>query len=145
MQSSTEKGVWDTELTTDNAESLNRIITGYASHSLRTISLVYRDFQQWLPPGARIVDDEEVVFEDILKDLVFFSLVSIRGLLREGAQEAVQAYLKAGAIVRIVTGDNILTTKAITREYGILSSIPRSSDIAIEGAEFRSLSIEERG
>jgi Ca2+-transporting ATPase len=146
MQSSTEKGVWDTELTTDNAESLNRIITSYASHSLRTISLAYRDFQQWPPPGARIVDDGEVVFEDILKDLVFFGLVGIRDPLREGAQEAVQACLKAGAIVRMVTGDNILTAKAIAKECGLLSSTPTAMrpDIAMEGPEFRSLSIEER-
>jgi P-type Ca2+ transporter type 2C len=148
MQSSTEKGVWDTELTTDDAASLNRIITGYASHSLRTISLVYRDFQQWPPPRARIVDDGEVVFEDILKDLVFFGLVGIRDPLREGAREAVQACLKAGAIVRMVTGDNILTAKAIAKECGILSPAPTPvascSDIAMEGAEFRSLSTEER-
>ena len=143
MQSSTEKGVWDTELTRDNVESLNQIIASYASHSLRTISLVYRDFQQWPPPGARILDDGEVVFEDILKDLVFFGLVGIRDPLREGAQEAVQACLKAGAIVRMVTGDNILTAKAIAKECGILSSTPSYSDIAMEGAEFRSLSTEE--
>ena len=146
MQSSTEKGVWDTELTTDNAEALNRIITGYASHSLRTISLVYRDFQQWPPPGARIVDDGEVIFEDVLKDLVFFGLLGIRDPLREGAQEAVEACLKAGAIVRMVTGDNILTAKAIAKECGILSSTPTAtrSDIAMEGLEFRSLSTKEK-
>jgi len=148
MQSSTENGVWDTELTTDDAESLNRIITGYASHSLRTISLVYRDFQQWPQPGARIVDDGKVAFEDILKDLVFFGLVGIRDPLREGTQEAVQACLKAGAIVRMVTGDNILTAKAIAKECGILSSTPTTmasySDIAMEGADFRFLSTEDR-
>jgi Ca2+-transporting ATPase len=34
IQYSTEKGVWDTKLTTENTEYLNQIITSYASHSL---------------------------------------------------------------------------------------------------------------
>ncbi|KAF8860890.1 putative plasma membrane calcium-transporting ATPase [Acephala macrosclerotiorum] len=147
-QSSTEGGVWDTNLLPDNVEYLNQIISSYASHSLRTISLVYRNFEQWPPPGAKIMEDGEVVFEDIIKDLVFFGLVGIRDPLREGAQEAVQACLKAGATVRMVTGDNILTAKAIAKECGILSSTPSAmaanGDIAMEGSAFRALSTEER-
>jgi P-type Ca2+ transporter type 2C len=76
--------------------------------------------------------------------LVFWGLVGIRDPLREGAQEAVLACHKAGAIVRMVTGDNILTAKAIAKECGILSSTTSTSDIAMEGAEFRALSIEDR-
>jgi Ca2+-transporting ATPase len=144
IQLPTEKGIWDTDMTPDTAESLNHIITNYASHSLRTISLVYRDFEQWPPAGAQRMNDGEVVFEDILKDLVFLGLVGIRDPLREGAQEAVLACHKAGAVVRMVTGDNILTAKAIAKECGILSSTTPTSDIAMEGAEFRSLSTEDR-
>jgi len=147
IQFSAEKGVWDTELTTDDAESLNRLITGYASHSLRTISLVYRDFEQWPPTGARTLDDGEVVFEDILKDLVFFGLVGIRDPLRKGAKEAVEACRRAGATVRMVTGDNILTAKAIAKECGILSTtttgVAANNDIVMEGRDFRALSPED--
>jgi Ca2+-transporting ATPase len=147
MQFSAEKGVWDTELTTDDAEYLNRLITSYASHSLRTISLVYRDFERWPPPGAKVLEDGEVVFEDILKDLVFFGLVGIRDPLRDGAKEAVEACRKAGATVRMVTGDNILTAKAIAKECGILSSASRdnaaNNDVVMEGSEFRALSPED--
>ncbi|KAI9654616.1 MAG: hypothetical protein M1829_000902 [Trizodia sp. TS-e1964] len=147
MQYSVEKGVWDIELTTENSESLNQIISGYASHSLRTISFVYRDFGEWPPPGTRILDGGEVVFEDILQNLVFFGLVGIHDPLREGTQEAVQACHKAGVIVRMVTGDNILTAKAMAKECGILSSPTLATaaaiDITMEGPEFRSLSPEE--
>jgi Ca2+-transporting ATPase len=148
IESSTKKGVWDTQLSTNTAESLNRIITSYASHSLRTISLVYRDFEQWPPAGARLMDDGEVVFEDILRDLVFLGLVGIRDPLREGAREAVQDCHKAGAVVRMVTGDNLLTAKAIAKECGILSSTTTAatdeSDLAMEGPDFRALSTEEK-
>jgi P-type Ca2+ transporter type 2C len=66
--------------------------------------------------------------------------------LREGAQEAVQACRKAGAIVRMVTGDNILAARAIAKECGILSSTATAmaSDIAMEGPEFTALSTEKR-
>jgi len=76
----------------------------------------------------------------------FFGLVGIRDPLHGGAHEAVQACRKAGAIVRMVTGDNILTAKAIAKECGILSSTTTAmaSDIAMEGPEFRALSTEER-
>jgi P-type Ca2+ transporter type 2C len=150
IQYSTEKGVWHTELTADDTKSLSQTITGYASHSLRTISLVYRDFEQWPPPGVQIMDDGEVVFEDILKDLVFFGIVGIHDPLRDGAREAVQACRRAGVIVRMVTGDNILTAKAIAKECGILSSTTTATvatatgDIAMEGPEFRALSTEDR-
>ena len=60
-----------------------------------------------------------------------------------------QACLKAGAIVRMVTEDNILIAKAIAKECGILSFTPTAmagcSDIAMERAEFRSLSTEDKG
>lgn len=135
------KGVWDTEMTMENAESLNQIITRYASHALRTISLVYRDFEHWPPTGVRTTEDNEVVFEDILKDLVFLGIIGIQDPLRDGAQEAVQACQRAGVIVRMVTGDNILTAKAIAKECGILSTA--TSDITMEGPEFRNLSTSQ--
>ncbi|CZR68401.1 uncharacterized protein PAC_18300 [Phialocephala subalpina] len=47
-----------------------------------------------------------------------------------------------------VTGDNILTAKAIAKECSILSSTPSAmaanGDIAMEGSAFRALSTEER-
>jgi P-type Ca2+ transporter type 2C len=132
------KEVSDTEMTTDNIVSLNQIIADYASRSLRTIGLVYRDFEQWPPTGAQTAEDDktEVVFEDILKDLVFLGVAGIQDPLRDGAQEAVQACQRAGVVVRMVTGDNILTAKAIAEECGILSA----GDVAMEGQEFRKLS-----
>ena len=45
------------ELEEDN---ISRTITFYASQTLRTIALCYRDFPFWPPPGARLVDRDEV-------------------------------------------------------------------------------------
>jgi Ca2+-transporting ATPase len=59
--------------------------------------------------------------------------------LLPGVKEAVKASMSAGIIVRMVTGDNINTAKAIAKECGILTD----GGIAIEGTEFRNKSPEE--
>jgi P-type Ca2+ transporter type 2C len=45
------------ELEEDN---ISRTITFYASQTLRTIALCYRDFIHWPPRGARLADNDEV-------------------------------------------------------------------------------------
>jgi Ca2+-transporting ATPase len=108
---------------------------------MRTISLVYRDFEHW-PPTRNAEDIEsEFAFEDILQDFIFLGILAIRDPLRTGAREAVRTCQTAGVVVRMVTGDNILTAKAVAEECGILSS---NDDIAMEGREFRELSQPRR-
>ena len=46
------------ELEEDN---ISRTITFYASQTLRTIALCYRDFVHWPPSGARLMDNDEVM------------------------------------------------------------------------------------
>ena len=41
-------------------DNISRTITFYASQTLRTIALCYRDFSSWPPPGARLLDRDEV-------------------------------------------------------------------------------------
>ncbi|KAI9839878.1 MAG: hypothetical protein M1819_000070 [Sarea resinae] len=127
-----------TRLTHDNIESLSNIITTYASRSLRTITLTYRDFKNWPPRGARTQDDDyhQAVFEDVNREMVFLGVVGIQDPLREGVPEAVATCQKAGVFVRMVTGDNVLTARAIAEECGIYTA----GGIIMEGPEFRKLS-----
>jgi len=55
--------------------------------------------------------------------------------LRPDVPEAVAICQQAGIFVRMVTGDNIDTAKAIARECGILTE----GGLALEGPEFRKL------
>jgi Ca2+-transporting ATPase len=41
-------------------DNISRTITFYASQTLRTIALCYRDFRSWPPKGMRTMDDGEV-------------------------------------------------------------------------------------
>ncbi|KAI9669880.1 MAG: hypothetical protein M1831_006915 [Alyxoria varia] len=118
------------------AEALKHIISSYASRSLRTIALVYREFGSWPPPGCRRGEDGQVVFEDVFRELTFLSVVGIQDPLRPGVAESVADCKRAGVFVRMVTGDNIQTAKAIATECGILTP----GGEVMEGPEFRRLS-----
>ncbi|KAH8163570.1 hypothetical protein CIB48_g4700 [Xylaria polymorpha] len=125
-------------MTAENTETLKGLIESYASRSLRTIGIVYRDFERWPPRNAKRIEGEgnQVVFEDIFHRMTFIGMVGIQDPLRSGVPEAVKECQRAGVVVRMVTGDNKLTAQAIARECGILDS----KGVVMEGPEFRNLS-----
>ena len=129
---------YHTESTTNE---LSQSITDYAKKSLRTIAMLYRDFPQWPPAGAQIIQDDKRManFDDILNDMVLIGIVGIQDPLRDGVERAVQQCQKAGIVVRMVTGDNVTTAASIARSCGILSP----SGTVMEGPRFRQLSEPE--
>ncbi|MCJ1354506.1 MAG: hypothetical protein MMC33_004495 [Icmadophila ericetorum] len=132
------KDLAETALTTDHLETLTRVIDHYASRSLRTIGLLYKDFEQWPPRGAS-GSDNYANFDKVFKDMVFLGIVGIQDPLREGVADAVRACQNAGVFIRMVTGDNLLTAKAIATECGIYTE----GGVIMEGPEFRRLSKSE--
>lgn len=125
-------------LSEDNQDTLERVITTYASRSLRTIGLVYRDFESWPPKESRKNEDDpsQAVFQDVFNKMTFLAIVGIQDPLRDGVREAVKDCQGAGVYVRMVTGDNVLTAKAIAEDCGIL--VP--GGLVMEGPAFRKLS-----
>ncbi|KAK6852490.1 Calcium-transporting ATPase 2 [Apiospora arundinis] len=123
-------------LTNSDIDELRETINSYAKKSLRTISLVYRDFTQW-PPAEISTKDGHVDLSTVLEDLVFLGLVGIQDPVRPGVPEAVKKAQYAGVVVRMVTGDNMVTAQAIATECGIYTN-----GIVMEGPVFRTLSDE---
>ncbi|KAL4947791.1 hypothetical protein BDW69DRAFT_189856 [Aspergillus filifer] len=117
---------------------LDNVINSYATQSLRTIGLVYRDFTEWPPRGCPTQEEDRSLasFDHIFKDMVMFGVFGIQDPLRAGVTESVQQCQRAGVFVRMVTGDNIVTAKAIAQECGIFTP----GGVAIEGPKFRKLS-----
>ncbi|KAF7589607.1 ATPase, Ca transporting, plasma membrane [Aspergillus hancockii] len=118
--------------------AVDSVITHYASQSLRTIGLVYRDFEQWPPRGARTQEEDRSLaeFDSLFKDMILLGVFGIQDPLRAGVTESVQQCQRAGVFVRMVTGDNIMTAKAIAGECGIFTP----GGLAMEGPVFRKLS-----
>ncbi|ETW83423.1 P-type ATPase [Heterobasidion irregulare TC 32-1] len=120
------------ELERDN---ISRTITFYASQTLRTIGICYRDFEQWPPAGARYVANDEVEYDDLAQDMNLIGIVGIEDPLREGVREAVANCIKAGVGVKMCTGDNVLTARSIAQQCGIYTV----GGIVMEGPVFRQL------
>ena len=135
------KGISDTPITKDNVIAIKQIITAYATRSLRTLAFLYRDFEQWPPRSARKAEDDpkQAQFEDVYRDMTFLGITGIQDPLRAGVWEAVQDCMHAGVFVRMVTGDNILTAKAIAKDCGIFTA----GGLVMEGPSFRKLSKKE--
>jgi len=130
------KGVSESPIKKDQVDTLYKIVSSYASRSLRTIGLLYRDFEQWPPRGAVSRDDpRQADFDVVFKDMTFLGVVGIQDPLRPGVTEAVRDCQIAGVFVRMVTGDNLMTAKAIATECGIFTA----GGIAMEGPIFRRL------
>ncbi len=77
--------------------------------------------------------------------LVLDALVGIQDPLRPGVADAIAQCERAGVRVRMVTGDNVLTARAISQRCGILDeSSARDQYSCMEGPAFRALSAPER-
>ncbi|PYI19327.1 P-type calcium ATPase [Aspergillus japonicus CBS 114.51] len=136
--SDARKDLTEVSMSDEDRSVMDKLIDHYASHSLRTIGLVYRDFDQWPPRGAATQEEDRslAVFDSVFKDMVILGVFGIQDPLRPGVTESVHQCQRAGVFVRMVTGDNITTAKAIAQECGIFTP----GGIAIEGPKFRQLS-----
>lgn len=106
---------------------INDVIDKMARNALRTVALAHREVLDY--KGDENPENLEV-------GLVLDAIVGIKDPLRPDVIDAVQRCQKAGIFVRMVTGDNIQTAKAIATECGILTE----GGIAMEGPNFRRLS-----
>lgn len=116
-------------------------ITEYASASLRTLGLAYRDFSAWPTPdsGPSEKPDLEWLFQQAFQGLTFLGVLGVQDPIRPGVKDAVERCQGAGVVVRMVTGDNVNTAIAVATECGILDQ----DGLVLEGSEFRALSDDE--
>jgi Ca2+-transporting ATPase len=106
----------DIPLTADDREMFLQVIASYASQSLRTIGVSFRDFDTWPPEDAVSREDPKAAeFLAVHQDMTFIGIFGIMDPIREGVREAVRDCRRAGVFVRMVTGDNILAGLAIAR------------------------------
>lgn len=126
------------KLSSEDRTRLENIIQSYATRSLRTIGIGYRDFEQWPPANSIQVGDEiEVPFDDLVQDsqVTLLGIVGIEDPLRPGVKEAVKDCQQAGVFVRMVTGDNLTTARSIAKQCGIYTT----GGVVMEGPVFRNL------
>ena len=128
-------------LTDASRARVSTSIEEFAGQSLRTIAMLYKDFQQWPPRGVRTLDEDGKVtlFEDLFCDMTLLAVIGIQDPLREGVAKAVKQCQDAGVKVRMVTGDNVMTATAIAIQCGIKTA----DGVVLEGPKFRQMSGEQ--
>lgn len=102
--------------------------------------LALEDFSEPELTDEDVLGSNEAFAELAQHGCTMLAIVGIEDPLRPGVTEAVAACKKAGVFVRMVTGDNIMTAKAIGTKCGIYQ---KGYGYAMEGAKFRTLSTEE--
>lgn len=124
-------------LSDEDTKQITNTISSYAKASLRTIGLIYKDLDSWQP--SQSADEDKNGLADLLVDMVYVGVVGIQDPLRPGVPEAVADCKRAGVQVRMVTGDNVETARAIATECGIYTE----DGTVMEGPDFRKLSDRE--
>ncbi len=108
-------------MTTRNKLDILNKNENMAKEALRVIAVAYKDLDE-IPNN---------VDSSIEKNLTFVGLIGMIDPPREGVREAVETCKKAGIKTVMITGDHIITAKAIAKDLGIL----KLGDIAITGEE----------
>ena len=101
-----------------------------AEKALRVLAVAYLDVD---------ILPSQIDSETIEKGLIFIGLIGMIDPPREGVKEAVKECKKAGIKTVMITGDHIITAKAIAKEIGILGK----DELAITGNELDKLTDNE--
>ncbi|XP_026125210.1 plasma membrane calcium-transporting ATPase 3-like isoform X7 [Carassius auratus] len=120
----------------DKDEMVKKVIEPMACEGLRTICIAYREF-----PADPMPDwDNET---DIVSNLICITVVGIEDPVRAEVPEAIRKCQRAGITVRMVTGDNINTARAIAAKCGIIH--PGDDFLCMDGKEFNRRIRNEKG
>lgn len=124
-------------------ERLSRqVIQKMAEDGLRTITIAYKDY---VLDSARIAtnseiqihSEEDICWEnehDIASQLIGLAICGIQDPVRDEVPAAIAKCRRAGITVRMVTGDNVMTARAIAIRCGIIT--PGEDFLVLEGKEF---------
>uniref|UniRef100_A0A6N2N0V5 Calcium-transporting ATPase n=1 Tax=Salix viminalis TaxID=40686 RepID=A0A6N2N0V5_SALVM len=126
----------------DKMSFYKKAIEDMACSSLRCVSIAYRTYDMDKVPADEQQLAQWMIPQD---DLVLLAIIGIKDPCRPGVRDAVRLCQNAGVKVRMVTGDNPQTAKAIALECGILSSEEDAVEPnVIEGKVFREYTDSER-
>lgn len=126
----------------DGRSQMENIIHGMAASSLRCIAFAYKQ-----------VSEEETAYNNGVKTcqrlkeegLTLLGIVGIKDPCRPMVKKAVETCQSAGVEIKMITGDNVFTAKAIATECGILKLDQQvEKGEVVEGVEFRNYTDEER-
>jgi len=116
---------------------IETIVKNMAAKSLRCIAFAYKEMGE---ESGQVLDQN---LEE--NGLTLLGLVGMKDPCRPGVRTAVESCRAAGVDVKMITGDNVNTARAIAIECGILNPDgDLDNEAVLEGVQFRNYSPEER-
>ncbi|KAI8566329.1 hypothetical protein RHMOL_Rhmol02G0032400 [Rhododendron molle] len=118
-------------------KKFDQIIQGMAASSLRCIAFAHKQVPEQENEDGKLHIEENC--------LTLLGLVGLKDPCRPGVKKAMEECQYAGVNVKMITGDNIFTARAIATECGILKpNQDMKSGAVVEGVEFRNYTPQER-
>merc|ERR1719412_2523805 len=137
-----EGGVVEPLNTNMQERLVHNVIEPMAKDGLRTISLAYRDFvpgkadknQVHFDPNSGEPNWDQMGEDNVIANMTCICIVGIEDPVRDEVPAAIKQCQRAGITVRMVTGDNINTARAIATKCGIIK--PDDNFLVLEGKDF---------
>src|SRR5206468_1607865 len=101
-------------------ERIRGRLDAVARQAMRTLAFAYRVVPDDMPESEEGLHDRRGELE---RDLVYLGFVAIRDPLRDDVKNAIDACRAAGIQVKIITGDNVETARAISHDVGLVASL----------------------
>lgn len=98
---------------------MDNAINEMATKSLRTLCIGYKKLGAHDDLESK---DEKGVFDAEKRDFIVLAIIGVQDIPRPEVPHAIAQCHKAGIKVRMVTGDNIVTAKAIAKDVGIITN-----------------------
>lgn len=117
-------------------EEVQKAIVTYAKKSLRTIGMAYVDLPDTYDKETK---DKKKCLQIELSGLTLIGVCGIKDIIRAEVPDAVLKCNRAGISVKMVTGDNKVTARAIAKEVNILEENDEDLTKIMEGPEFQRL------
>ncbi|KON92162.1 ATPase [Rossellomorea marisflavi] len=126
--------IWDGKVQKANEaafQAVEEAISGMSSNALRTIAIAYK------PLNGQSLD--LLTEASVEKEVTFIGLQGMIDPPRPEVKQAVRECRDAGIKTVMITGDHVLTAKAIAKQLGIL----KSNDRVMDGKALNEMEIEE--
>ncbi|XP_057505542.1 putative calcium-transporting ATPase 13, plasma membrane-type [Actinidia eriantha] len=119
-------------------KKFDQIIQGMAASSLRCIAFAHKQIP------VKENEDRETHRNVKNNGFTLLGLIGLKDPCRPGVKKAVEDCQNAGVEIKMITGDNVFTARAIATECGILRHNQDFKGAVVEGVEFRNYTPEER-
>jgi Ca2+-transporting ATPase len=111
--------------TADTKQAVEQQLKDAALQAMRTLAFGYAWLSADTPEHADSLHAQRGALET---DLIFAGFVAIRDPLREDVKDAIAECRQAGIEVKMITGDNVETARAIAWEIGLVDPFDTSID-----------------